>query len=44
VAWDNAEEVAAAISHKKDAEKASDPLERFCEDDPSADECRVYED
>ena len=22
----------------------ADPLERFCEDDPSADECRVYED
>jgi len=23
---------------------SSDPLEKFCEEDPSADECRVYED
>lgn len=25
-------------------EKAADPLEEFCEKDPSVDECRVYED
>jgi hypothetical protein len=24
--------------------KVEDPLEEFCEEDPSADECRVYED
>jgi len=46
-AWDNVEEISAAISHKKDAAKANntdDPLERFCEDNPDADECRVYDD
>ena len=29
---------------KAGAVKASDPLEKYCEEDPSADECRVYED
>ena len=28
---------------QKDKEK-TDPLENFCEDNPEADECRVYED
>ncbi len=37
------EEVSAAASDKKVAAKEnSDPLEQFCEGDPSADECRVY--
>ncbi|GFH23887.1 CP12 domain-containing protein [Haematococcus lacustris] len=43
-AWDTVEEVSAAISHKKAAEKALDPLEQYCEGAPDADECRVYED
>lgn len=44
-AWDVVEEVSAARAHKKVAEKEnSDPLEQFCAEDPSADECRVYED
>ncbi|KIZ05217.1 Calvin cycle protein CP12 [Monoraphidium neglectum] len=43
-AWDNVEEISAAISHKKDAAANSDPLEAFCGDNPDADECRVYED
>jgi hypothetical protein len=41
--WDNVEELAAAVSHMKDAAKAdpnSDPLEQFCDDNPDADECR----
>lgn len=42
-AWDTVEELSAAASHAKDATK-EDPLEKFCEEDPSADECRVYED
>jgi hypothetical protein len=42
-AWDTVEELSAAASHAKDAAK-EDPLEKFCEEDPSADECRVYED
>jgi hypothetical protein len=28
----------------KNDPKLSDPLEQFCAEDPSADECRVYED
>eukprot|EP00775_Hariotina_reticulata_P005222 gene5222-5459_t len=43
-AWDNVEEISAAISHKKVAEaESSDPLEKFCDDNPDADECRVYD-
>ena len=50
-AWDNVEEISAAISHKKAEEAAAaaaaaaaDPLEVFCGDNPDADECRVYDD
>ncbi|EIE19790.1 CP12-domain-containing protein [Coccomyxa subellipsoidea C-169] len=42
-AWDTVEELSAAISHKK-AQAKADPLEEFCDDNPEADECRVYED
>jgi len=38
------EELNAAASHAKAKNTPEDPLEKFCEDDPSADECRVYED
>merc|ERR1711977_650209 len=44
VAWDEVEELSAEIKHKKDKAKKADPLEEFCEDNPEADECRVYED
>ena len=37
------EEISAEISHKK-SQKKVDPLEDFCDDNPEADECRVYED
>jgi hypothetical protein len=47
-AWDNVEELSAAAAHKKVAIKddkvSSDPLEAFCDDNPDADECRVYDD
>jgi hypothetical protein len=47
-AWDNVEELSAAAAHKKvavqDDKVSSDPLEAFCDDNPDADECRVYED
>eukprot|EP00884_Botryococcus_braunii_P015343 jgi/Botrbrau1/2492/Bobra.0226s0049.2 len=44
-AWDSVEEISAAVSHKK-AAGSSDPLEKYCDDNPEADdpECRVYED
>eukprot|EP00775_Hariotina_reticulata_P013091 gene13091-13218_t len=45
-AWDNVEELAAEVSHKKaklkDNPSATDPLEQFCDENPEADECRVY--
>nr|ABD37968.1 CP12 [Mesostigma viride] len=46
-AWDEVEELSAAASDKKKKEKEiakKDPLEKFCEDNPETDECRVYED
>lgn len=47
-AWDNVEELSAAAAHKKVAFQndpvSSDPLEQFCDDNPDADECRVYDD
>ena len=43
-AWDAVEEISAAVSHKKAAEGPVDPLEKYCDDNPDADECRVYED
>lgn len=37
------EELSAEMAHKISKVKA-DPLEEFCESNPDADECRVYED
>mmetsp|Transcript_16951 Transcript_16951/g.30278 ORF Transcript_16951/g.30278 Transcript_16951/m.30278 type:complete len:112 (-) Transcript_16951:143-478(-) len=42
-AWDEVEELSAAASHKKDASRM-DPLDEYCDDNPDADECRIYED
>lgn len=47
VAWDEVEELSAAASHKRTATTSSgfkDPLDKYCEDNPETDECRVYED
>ena len=41
-AWDTVEELNAAASHAKEVQASTDPLEQYCEGDPSADECRVY--
>lgn len=41
-AWDEVEELSAAVSHAK--EKKKDPLEEYCKDNMEADECRTYED
>lgn len=43
-AWDEVEELSAAVSHLKDKKKDSDPLEEYCKDNPETDECRTYED
>ncbi|DBA87928.1 TPA: CP12 domain [Trebouxia sp. C0004] len=43
-AWDEVEELSASAADKKQAKSTSDPLEQYCDDNPEADECRVYED
>ncbi len=48
VAWDQVEELSAAASHMRDNENPngsqySDPLEKYCADNPETDECRIYE-
>ncbi|MFB2647084.1 Calvin cycle protein CP12 [Raphidiopsis sp. BLCC-F218] len=42
-AWDAVEELQAAASHKKQ-EKPKTSLQAYCDANPDADECRVYED
>jgi len=42
VAWDFVEELEAERSHQK-ANGPVDPLDKFCEESPEADECRTYE-
>lgn len=42
-AWDEVEELSAAVSHAKDRKKDSDPLEDYCKDNPETEECRTYD-
>jgi hypothetical protein len=42
-AWDAVEELQAEASHQKQVVKKN-ALERYCDDNPEADECRLYED
>jgi CP12 domain len=41
VAWDTVEELQSEASHQK---KGKNSLEKFCDDNPDAAECRIYED
>ncbi|WP_287127533.1 Calvin cycle protein CP12 [Candidatus Cyanaurora vandensis] len=43
VAWDAVEELQAAASHQKAQEPSQTSLEKYCDINPEADECRVYE-
>ncbi len=43
VAWDTVEELQAEASHQKQ-EKGKNSLQQFCDDNPDAAECRIYED
>ncbi|KAL1565156.1 calvin cycle protein CP12-1, chloroplastic-like [Salvia divinorum] len=43
-AWDEVEELSAAVSHARDRQKEADPLEKYCKDNPETDECRSYDD
>lgn len=47
-AWDAVEELQAEASHQRAAKPATSATKRsfetYCEDNPEADECRIYED
>lgn len=45
-AWDVVEELQAAAAHEQVKAKANakNSLQRYCEDNPDAAECRIYED
>jgi hypothetical protein len=42
-AWDAVEELQAEASHQKQS-KPKTAFEKYCDDNPDADECRVYDD
>lgn len=42
VAWEVVEELQAKASHQKQSKKKNS-LEQYCDANPEADECRVYE-
>lgn len=42
-AWDAVEELQAEASHQRQS-KPKNSLEKYCDANPEADECRVYED
>jgi uncharacterized protein YgiB involved in biofilm formation len=43
-AWDAVEELQAEASHKQEEESPKTAFEQYCDDNPEAAECRVYED
>lgn len=43
VAWDIVEELQAECSHRRRTTKTKSSLEQYCDDNPSADECRIYD-
>ncbi|MGK7936235.1 MAG: Calvin cycle protein CP12 [Xenococcaceae cyanobacterium] len=43
-AWDAVEELQAEASHQRQNEPQKSSLEQYCDDNPDALECRVYED
>jgi hypothetical protein len=43
-AWDVVEELQAEASHQRQKGKKKNSLELYCDANPEADECRVYDD
>jgi CBS domain-containing protein len=43
-AWDVVEELQANASHQREEKKGKTSLQEYCEANPDADECRIYED
>ncbi|MEL7051684.1 MAG: Calvin cycle protein CP12 [Cyanobacteria bacterium J06634_6] len=42
-AWDAVEELQAEASHQRAKEAEKSPFDKYCDDNPEADECRVYD-
>lgn len=43
-AWDAVEELQAEASHQKEKQPETTPFQQYCDDNPDAAECRVYDD
>jgi hypothetical protein len=43
-AWDAVEELQAEASHQRETTKPKSNFEKYCDDNPDALECRVYDD
>lgn len=43
-AWDAVEELQAEASHQREKASEKSSFDKYCEDNPEADECRIYED
>ena len=43
-AWDAVEELQAEASHQRQSNPEKSSLEQYCDSNPDAPECRVYED
>ncbi|MGP1387661.1 MAG: Calvin cycle protein CP12 [Thainema sp.] len=43
-AWDAVEELQAEASHRKEKKPGKTSLDQYCDENPDADECRIYED
>jgi CP12 domain len=41
-AWDAVEELQAEASHQRQT-KPKTPFEKFCDENPDSDECRIYD-
>ncbi len=42
-AWDAVEELQAEAAHQRTAAKPKNALEKYCDDNPGASECLIYE-
>lgn len=43
-AWDAVEELQAEASHQRETKPEKNSFEQYCDENPDADECRIYED
>ncbi len=42
-AWDAVEELQAEAAHQRDKKPKKSSFDQYCDDNPEADECRVYD-